>query len=130
MSAARAVVFGYHDVGVRCLEALLSGGVDVPLVVTVADDPHEAQWFGSVAATAAEYGIEAIAPADGHGRLGTLGRERPQPSPFAARQHDREHVWRGSADGETTVGHHGRSHRLARPADKPRLCTMHPHAIP
>ena len=59
MSAARAVVFGYHDVGVRCLEALISGGVGVPLVVTVADDPHEAQWFGSVAATAAEYGIEA-----------------------------------------------------------------------
>ena len=60
----RAVVFGYHDVGVRCLETLLSGGVDVPLVVTVRDDPHETQWFGSVAATAAEYGIETVTPAD------------------------------------------------------------------
>ena len=54
MSAARAVVFGYHDVGVRCLQTLISCGVDVPLVVTVADDPHETQWFGSMASTAAE----------------------------------------------------------------------------
>jgi methionyl-tRNA formyltransferase len=64
MNPARAVVFGYHDVGVRCLETLISGGVDVPLVVTVRDDPAETQWFGSVAATAAEYGIEAVMPAD------------------------------------------------------------------
>jgi methionyl-tRNA formyltransferase len=64
MTAARAVVFGYHDVGVRCLETLISGGVDVPLVVTVRDDPRETQWFGSVAATAAQYGIEAVVPAD------------------------------------------------------------------
>jgi len=64
MSAARAVVFGYHDVGVRCLKTLISGGMEVPLVVTVADDPNETQWFGSVAATAAEYGITAITPAD------------------------------------------------------------------
>jgi methionyl-tRNA formyltransferase len=64
MIAARAVVFGYHDVGVRCLKTLISGGVDVPLVVTVADDPSETQWFGSVAATAADYGITAITPAD------------------------------------------------------------------
>jgi methionyl-tRNA formyltransferase len=64
VTAARAVVFGYHDVGVRCLKTLISGGVDVPLVVTVADDPNETQWFGSVAATAAEYGITAITPPD------------------------------------------------------------------
>jgi methionyl-tRNA formyltransferase len=64
MTAARAVVFGYHDVGVRCLKTLISGGVDVPLVVTVADDPNEAQWFASVAATAAQYGVKAITPSD------------------------------------------------------------------
>ncbi len=64
MSEGRAVVFGYHDVGVRCLKTLISAGVEVPLVVTVADDPHETQWFGSVAATAAEYQIPAITPAD------------------------------------------------------------------
>src|SRR3954464_11125207 len=60
----RAVVFGYHDVGVRCLETLLSGGVEVPLVVTVRDDPHETHGHRSVAATAAEYGIETVMPAD------------------------------------------------------------------
>jgi methionyl-tRNA formyltransferase len=64
MTAARAVVFGYHDVGVRCLQTLISGGVQVPLVVTVPDDPTESTWFGSVAATAAEYGIDSLAPAD------------------------------------------------------------------
>jgi methionyl-tRNA formyltransferase len=64
VSTARAVVFGYHDVGVRCLKSLISGGVDVPLVVTVADDPNETQWFGSVATTAVDYGIPVVTPAD------------------------------------------------------------------
>ncbi len=64
MSAARAVVFAYHDVGVRCLKALLSAGVEVPLVVTVRDDPNEQQWYASVIATAADYGLNAIAPPD------------------------------------------------------------------
>ena len=53
----RAVVFGYHNVGVRCLKVLLAHGVDVPLVVTHADDPRETQWFASLAATAADHGI-------------------------------------------------------------------------
>jgi methionyl-tRNA formyltransferase len=64
VTTARAVVFAYHDVGVRCLKTLISGGVEIPLVVTVADDPKETQWYASVAATAAEYGIPAITPAD------------------------------------------------------------------
>ena len=64
MSSARAVVFAYHDVGVRCLKTLISGGVEVPLVVTVADDPHETQWFASVAKTAADYGITTVTPND------------------------------------------------------------------
>jgi len=62
VSAARAVVFAYHDVGVRCLKALLSAGVEVPLVVTVRDDPRERQWYASVAATAADYGLSLTAP--------------------------------------------------------------------
>ena len=66
MSQARAVVFAYHDVGVRCLKTLLSGGVAVPLVVTVPDDPREQQWFASVAATAADYGLDVVAPEDTH----------------------------------------------------------------
>ena len=64
MNGTRAVVFAYHDVGVRCLKALISGGVEVPLVVTVADDPNETQWYASVADTARDYGIEVVAPAD------------------------------------------------------------------
>ena len=66
MSGARAVVFAYHDVGVRCLKTLLSGGVTVPLVVTVPDDPREVQWFASVAATAVDYGLDVVAPEDAH----------------------------------------------------------------
>ena len=64
MSDTRAVVFAYHDVGVRCLKALLSAGVAVPLVVTVKDDPREQQWFASVAAAAADYGLDVITPED------------------------------------------------------------------
>jgi methionyl-tRNA formyltransferase len=60
----RAVVFAYHNVGVRCLKVLLARGIQVPLVVTHEDDPGEAQWFGSVAATAREYGIATIMPED------------------------------------------------------------------
>lgn len=62
MNRARAVVFAYHDVGVRCLKVLLSGGLDVPLVVTVADDPSESRWFASVVDTAREYGLEVLTP--------------------------------------------------------------------
>jgi methionyl-tRNA formyltransferase len=62
VSPVRAVVFAYHDVGVRCLKTLLSAGVDVPLVVTVPDDPRERQWYASVAATATDYGLHVIAP--------------------------------------------------------------------
>jgi methionyl-tRNA formyltransferase len=58
----RAVVFAYHNVGVRCLKALLAQGVDVALVVTHADDPREQIWFDSVAATAADYGIAVVMP--------------------------------------------------------------------
>ena len=39
----RAVVFAYHNVGVRCLKVLLAHGVDVPFVVTHSDDPRETQ---------------------------------------------------------------------------------------
>ena len=60
----RAVVFAYHNVGVRCLRVLLAHGVDVPLVVTHADDPAENRWFASVAEVAAEYGIATRTPAD------------------------------------------------------------------
>ena len=41
VGSASAVVFAYHDVGVRCLSVLLAYGVQVPLVVTHEDDPKE-----------------------------------------------------------------------------------------
>ncbi len=57
MKAPRAVVFAYHDVGVRCLRVLLAGGVDVALVVTHDDDAAERIWYGSVKALCREHGI-------------------------------------------------------------------------
>lgn len=58
----RAVVFAYHNVGVRCLQVLLARGVEVALVVTHADNPAEAIWFDSVAAFCDERGIACIMP--------------------------------------------------------------------
>ncbi len=60
----RAVVFGYHDVGVRCLRVLLGQGIEVPLVVTHEDEPGEQVWFDSVARHARWHGIEVITPAN------------------------------------------------------------------
>ncbi|HEX8986561.1 MAG TPA: formyltransferase [Rhodocyclaceae bacterium] len=60
----RAVVFAYHNVGVRCLKVLLAHGVDVALVVSHEDNPNEEIWFDSVAATARDYGIPVITPDD------------------------------------------------------------------
>lgn len=59
-----AVVFAYHDVGVRGLLALIAGGIDVALVVTHEDDPQEPRWFASVAATAREHDLETLMPRD------------------------------------------------------------------
>ncbi|MDD5248390.1 MAG: formyltransferase [Rhodocyclaceae bacterium] len=61
---SRAVVFAYHNVGVRCLKVLLAHGVDVALVVTHEDNPNETIWFESVAETAAQYDIPVLTPAD------------------------------------------------------------------
>jgi methionyl-tRNA formyltransferase len=57
-----AVVFAYHDVGVNCLKALLAGGIQVDLVVTHQDDPHENVWFASVAKLCADQHIPYITP--------------------------------------------------------------------
>jgi methionyl-tRNA formyltransferase len=60
----RAVVFGYHNVGVRCLKVLLAGGVDVALVVTHEDSATENIWFESVISVCQAEGIPYITPAD------------------------------------------------------------------
>ena len=61
---ASAVVFGYHDVGVRCLGVLLDAAVAVPLVVTHRDDPHERIWFASVAELARRKRIDTVLDPD------------------------------------------------------------------
>jgi len=75
----RAVVFGYHDVGDRCLRALVSAGWDVPLVVTHEADPTEKAWFADVGATASEYSIPVLRPANAAqaGIERTLAQLRP-----------------------------------------------------
>ena len=60
----RAVVFGYHNVGVRCLKVLLAGGVDVALVVTHEDSASENIWFESVISLCQAEGIPYVTPAD------------------------------------------------------------------
>ena len=60
----RAVVFAYHDVGVRCLRVLLQQGVTVPLVVTHLDAPGEEIWFESVAQHARWHRIEVATPSN------------------------------------------------------------------
>ena len=57
-----AVVFAYHNVGVRCLSVLLAHSVDVKLVVTHRDNPKETIWFDSVAELAELHGIPVITP--------------------------------------------------------------------
>lgn len=53
-----AVVFAYHNVGVRCLLTLLARGVDVKRVITHRDNPAETIWFGSVHDEATTRGID------------------------------------------------------------------------
>jgi len=60
----RAVVFAYHNVGVRCLSVLLAHDIEVTLVVTHPDSPTETIWFASVAELAALHDIPVITPDD------------------------------------------------------------------
>jgi methionyl-tRNA formyltransferase len=57
-----AVVFAYHNVGVRCLSVLLAHGVDVRLVVTHRNNPRENIWFESVQQLAELHYIPVITP--------------------------------------------------------------------
>lgn len=58
-----AVVFGYSEVGHRCLQVLLDHGARVPLVFTHEDQPGEQRWFGSVADLARSHGVRTVTPA-------------------------------------------------------------------
>jgi methionyl-tRNA formyltransferase len=57
-----AVVFAYHNVGVRCLRVLLAQDVQVSLVVTHQDKPGETIWFDSVEKLAHARGLPVITP--------------------------------------------------------------------
>jgi methionyl-tRNA formyltransferase len=57
MTALRAVVFAYHNMGIAGLSALLRHGFEIPMVFSHADDPHENRWFGSVPDFCRERGI-------------------------------------------------------------------------
>jgi methionyl-tRNA formyltransferase len=58
----RAVVFAYSEVGVRCVRELLAQGVEIPLLLTHADDSGENQWFGSVRQLAEAQGLRVETP--------------------------------------------------------------------
>jgi methionyl-tRNA formyltransferase len=75
----RAVVFAYHNVGVRCLKVLLAGGVDVALVVTHQDSATENIWFESVISVCEAEGIPYITPDDAKspGLLARVAAARP-----------------------------------------------------
>ena len=60
------VVFAYHDVGCMGLRTLKRLGVEIDLVYTHEDDPHENTWFGSVRKTCAELGLPVLLGADPH----------------------------------------------------------------
>jgi len=53
----KAVVFAYHTVGVKCLDALIQGGFSIPLVITQEDSPGETIWFESVKELCLEHQI-------------------------------------------------------------------------
>jgi methionyl-tRNA formyltransferase len=59
---ASAVVFAYHNVGVRCLSVLIAHGIDIRLVITHQDNPSENIWFGSVKELSESYEIPVIMP--------------------------------------------------------------------
>jgi hypothetical protein len=74
---ATAVVFAYHNVGVRCLALLLSHGVQVMLVLTHGDNAGETIWLASVEKLARAHALPVITPADANdpavvARIGAL----------------------------------------------------------
>jgi methionyl-tRNA formyltransferase len=60
VAVATAVVFGYGDIGVRGLAALLEAGIEVPLVVTHEDDPAETRWYASLFDFARQKGLRVL----------------------------------------------------------------------
>jgi len=61
VAAATAVVFGYGDLGIRGVAAVLEAGLEVPLVVTHRDDPNENRWYGSLFDYSRDRGVAVLA---------------------------------------------------------------------
>lgn len=62
VAATRAVVFAYHNVGVRCLQVLLAQSVEIAAVITHDDSPTENIWFESVENLAGLHRIPIMKP--------------------------------------------------------------------
>lgn len=62
MTKIKAVVFAYHTVGVKCLQALVLAGIEIPLVISHEDNPGENIWFESVRQFCADNQIKCITP--------------------------------------------------------------------
>lgn len=62
MTEPGIVVFGYHDVGYECLDALIARGSRVLAVFTHRDNPEEKIWFKSVAELAQRHNIPVHTP--------------------------------------------------------------------
>ena len=70
-----AVVCAYHDVGVRCIEALLRHGARIRAVFTHEDAAGENIWFGSVAELARREGIPCTTADVNRSESATLVRD-------------------------------------------------------
>ncbi|MDO8433493.1 MAG: formyltransferase [Candidatus Binatus sp.] len=60
--SSRCVLFAYHEMGFRCIKALLEIGAPIAALFTHRDDPHEEIWWNSCAQLAESHGIPVHAP--------------------------------------------------------------------
>ncbi len=75
MTEPGIVVFGYHDVGYECLDALIQRDSRILAVFTHRDNPQEHIWFKSVAVLARQHNISVYTP-DGVNTLEWITRLR------------------------------------------------------
>jgi methionyl-tRNA formyltransferase len=61
-SAARCLLFAYHEMGYGCMEALLKMGAPMVALFTHEDDSHEEIWWRSCAALARRHGVPIYTP--------------------------------------------------------------------
>lgn len=59
-NSPKAIVFGYGEMGIRCLKTVLDRNIKVALVVTHEDSPNENIWFDSLKKTAGDYDIPVL----------------------------------------------------------------------